>query len=205
MKLGSTTAMTAAIPVLGTPPAPKTPAIDQARAVPWFMDMHLDGVRVGDIIESTPRFRFEGAGALSQRRIVPETRVAVDLISGEHGPRVERALRGLLATFDAQSGVAELESIGFSTNGASAAINHLVGGLSWPEACMGELDPAASSRERRQLKAALEAQAEQIDQQHADGGSWGVSYRSINVSPATTNALLNAITGAQVPDVDVDE
>lgn len=174
--------------------------------MPWFMDLHVDGRTVREIVEATPRFRFEGDGKLSTRRIVPETTAAVDLLNGASGAKVERALRGLLATFDAQSGVANLESIGFSTDGASAAINHLLGGMSWPDAeITPPIDPAAKSRERRQVKASIEHQARELDEAHADGASWGVSYRSINVSPATTNALFDALAGADVPPEVVDE
>lgn len=174
------------------------PAIDQARSMPWFMETRLHGERVADVLERTPRFRFEGDGLLSTRRIVPETQAARDALAGASGPRVEQALRGLLGTFDAQSGVTNLEAIGFSVDGASAAVNHALGNLSWPG--ISELDafapvprPDANGRERFRVRGALEALATQLDEAHRSGANWGVSYRSINVAQATTDAFFGAL------------
>jgi hypothetical protein len=194
-------------PAAATPATSPIPAVEQARAVPWFMDLHVAGERVEDIIERTPRFRFEGDGPLSTRTIVPETQAARNALEGASAPKVEQALRGLLATFDAQSGVTNLESIGFSVDGASAAVNHVLGGMSWPEASLGvpTIDPAAGSRERRQVKAALVAQAKELDDADAQGSTWGVSYRSINVAPAVTRGIFNSLAdpaNANKEDVD---
>lgn len=166
------------------------PAVDQARARPWFLDLHVGGQRVADVLERQPRFRFEGDGPLSTRRIVPETRAAREALEGAQGLRVEQALRGWLATFDAQSGVTKLESIGFSVDPAGAAVNDRLGQASWTQAFGDALPERPSSRERRRIEAGMEAVREQVDWPDA---MWGVSYRSINVSPATTERFFDAI------------
>lgn len=177
------------------------PVIERARSMPWLMDLRVHGERVADIVERTPRFRFEGEGALSQRRIVPETQAARDALAGASGPRVEQALRGLLATFDAQSGVTNLESISFSVDGRSAAVGHALGNLSWPSmddsgTFVPTPRPDANARDRRRLDAALERMAIDLDEAHEQGANWGVSYRSINVAQATTDTFFDAVRAA---------
>lgn len=116
---------TVAIP----PPLRSTSVTAYARQFPWLLDVPIHGERFGDVLEQQPRFAITGSGPLSARTITPETQAARELADGPLGPRLDRALRGWLATNDAFSGATELTGVALSTSPTGTAVNVLLGEL----------------------------------------------------------------------------
>lgn len=98
-----------------------------ARQYPWLMKVPVHGRPFGEVLEDQPRFAIVGAGPLSGRAIVAETRAAQQLLASPIGPKLERAFRGLLATSDAMTGATHLSGISLSTSPAGAAVNVALG------------------------------------------------------------------------------
>ncbi|MCW2974620.1 MAG: hypothetical protein JWN72_2893 [Thermoleophilia bacterium] len=188
------------------PTAPQSPAalvgatLDRARALPWLMQLQVGGEPVADIIERTPRFRFDGSGLLSRRTIVPETLAAQDALRGASGAQVERQLRGWLATYDAQSAVVQLEGVAFATDGRSAAVNNLLGGFAMPEAhTNAEVVERPTAAQRAAVQAELDAQSVEFDpERQAEPRPWGIAYPTISLSPATSEAFFDLAKGRPV-------
>lgn len=64
-------------------------------------------------IDRSIRVRLEGSGAPSERKLVPDSKAAVELLASEHGPTFEQAMRSFLAVADPHVGKENLKTITF--------------------------------------------------------------------------------------------
>jgi hypothetical protein len=129
------------------------------------MKVPVLGRPFGEVLEEQPRFAITGVGPLSKREITAETRAGQELLSGPLGPKLEKTLRGLLATSDAMSGVTNLTGIALSTSPEGAAVN----------VALGEMEVDGYQLERPPanpppgLPAALAAHLDRSALDHANG------------------------------------
>ena len=141
---------------------------------------------LGSIVDRQIQFGLVGKGVPSERTLVPQTRAAVDLITGPLGPNVEQMLRGVLSTVDATKGVDGLAGISLSDGQDGFAANRLMTtldmhaadlpkqatGKDWP----GLLDRLHGGMRASQVKLGIQAQ----------------NMLWVDVGPLGTKAILHA-------------
>ncbi len=87
------------------------PADVAARVDPALLGASTGNESVGAGVSRSVRIMLEGDGAPSQRRFVAASQTAQRLLASSAGPKLERILRGYLASADAMAGATELRGI----------------------------------------------------------------------------------------------
>lgn len=172
------------------------PTADAMLSIPWLRDARIGDSTFGQVLSQQVHFGFEGAGAFSERSIVPRSQAAADLLAGARGTQVTANLRGVLSILDGKEAIAKLDGLSVPTTRGGFLVNATL-------AYMEELDPEVTSLPRTDPDGSFRKQYEAMWQQQMtldDGGAWDAPYGWVNVGTPDGGHVLAMLRGDPTTD-----
>jgi hypothetical protein len=105
---------------------PTRPIINTFLRTPWIADVSLGHGTVKDVLPRQVQIGFEGTGRMRDRKIVPYTPAAHELLYGHDGPKARHALRGMLGLLDGTEGANNLRGISLADSAEGYVANRMM-------------------------------------------------------------------------------